>query len=176
MPVSLRSHIFALAAATGLCMLLLLGVGNCKFDNPDPVTPCSLASCFNLTKCRDSFSLYLYPIPNGQYEPGCVVPPDGFTSDDQQSHYYEPCFVHTLLTSGFQLTSDPTAACLLVPTRDATCAFNICTADDLLDHELLLKALPHWNGGQNHVHWSFPNDWPSPGGLHAQAVAAHLHL
>ncbi|KXZ45728.1 hypothetical protein GPECTOR_51g714 [Gonium pectorale] len=66
-------------------------------------------------------------------------------------------------SAGFAVTERPEEACLLVPTIDAACAINSCTADNLTAIEQHLRALPYWNNGANHVIWFYGSDWPSTG-------------
>jgi hypothetical protein len=54
--------------------------------------------------------------------------------------------------------TDPSRACLLVPSIDTTCAFNMCRPNISND----LADLPGWNDGRNHVILHTPNDAATP--------------
>ncbi|GLI63122.1 hypothetical protein VaNZ11_006028, partial [Volvox africanus] len=128
-----------------------------RFDAVDAVVPCSLETCFDVSKCATSPKIYLYPIPSKEIVPTCNI------RMQVERFFYQACFVYSLMSAGFQLTEDPAEACLLVPTLDATCSMNFCGQGDFDRLEAALRSLPHWNEGKNHIIFNYNNDWPNPG-------------
>jgi hypothetical protein len=44
-----------------LSLACLATLSRAILDNPDPVVPCSVETCFDLERCRDDFSVYVHP-------------------------------------------------------------------------------------------------------------------
>lgn len=103
---------------------------------------CTMGRCFNVSKCRGRFLVYVYPDKEGL----------------KVSGLYQK-FLRVLRTSQYH-TSDPDKACLLVPSWDTL------DRDKLSDgyvHKLPSPtSLPHWNGGRNHLFFNlYSGSWPS---------------
>ncbi|KAG2443966.1 hypothetical protein HXX76_002305 [Chlamydomonas incerta] len=145
---------------------------------PAEVNPgrCTMGSpgCFDAERCRKGFSLYVYPPAAGasvtcSYDPAA---PPGFL-DWAEARLYGACFLHTLLhSSGLPLAARPQDACVLVPALDANCAFNTCDVPGLAQLGSMLAALPHWDGGRNHLVFNYNNDWDHARFPTGQAIVA----
>eukprot|EP00198_Chlamydomonas_reinhardtii_P004080 XP_001693416.1 predicted protein [Chlamydomonas reinhardtii] len=125
-------------------------------------------------RCRSGFSLYVYPPARGT-PVTCSFGSDSPLSslDADEVRLYGACFLHTLLnSSGLPLVSRPQDACVLVPSLDANCAFNTCDETKLTQLGAALAALPHWDGGRNHLVFNYNNDWEHARFSVGQAIVA----
>ena len=102
---------------------------------------CTMERCFDTSKCRGDFLVYVYPDTDGLKVSGLYRK---FLRVLRSSQYY---------------TSDPDKACLFVPSWD--------TLDrDKLSDEYVQKlpsptSLPYWNGGRNHLFFNlYSGSWP----------------
>lgn len=105
---------------------------------------CTMGACFDVTRCLQagSFKVFVYP-----------------ESNDNTAH--SPLFqkiLSVIRNSGYY-TSDPSEACLFVPSLD--------TLDRDVHSKDYFKALPklssleHWNGGKNHIIFNqYSGTWP----------------
>lgn len=105
-------------------------------------TECTMETCFDRTKCLNDFKVYVYPI-----QPGEKISPlfGKVLKVLRESRFY---------------TDDPSKACLFIPSVDTLDRDNL--SEDYV-HQLPTKiaALPHWNGGINHVIFNlFSGTWP----------------
>ena len=103
---------------------------------------CTMGRCFDSSRCRGEFRVYVYPD----------------TDSIKVSGLYRK-ILRILRTSQYY-TTDPDAACVLVPSWD--------TLDrDRLSDEYVLNlpspsSLPHWNGGRNHLFFNlYSGSWPT---------------
>lgn len=105
---------------------------------------CSMGSCFDVSRCSEGFRVYVYP--------------------DVPGHKVSPLYgsILSLVRNSHYSTTDPTKACLFLPSLD--------TLDrDVLSPDYIkglpdLASLPYWNGGLNHVIFNqFAGSWPEYG-------------
>ena len=101
---------------------------------------CTMATCFNVTRCIDSFKIYVYPFEEERRGGRGVKP--AVSSNHKK--------MMRVLRDSPYYTNDPNTACLLV--------LNIDTLDrDPLSNDYVkrlpekLKALRTWNNGRNHI-------------------------
>ncbi|KAG2423988.1 hypothetical protein HXX76_014814 [Chlamydomonas incerta] len=137
---------------------------------------CTMGSpgCFNAERCRKGFSLYVYPPAAGAPVTCSFDPAAPLSSLDlDEARLYGACFLHTLLHSrGLPRAARPQDACVLVPALDANCAFNTCDEPRLTQLGSMLAALPHWDGGRNHLVFNYNNDWEHARFPTGQAIVA----
>lgn len=104
---------------------------------------CTMGTCFNITRCLNAFSVYVYP-PQ---------------TTDKVSPTYQK-FLKVLRESPYY-SSNPKTACILVLSLD-TLDRDILSTDFTKKLPVSIRSLPHWNDGQNHLIFnlytgSFPN-------------------
>ena len=103
---------------------------------------CTMGRCFDASKCRGDFHVYVYPDREGAKVSGLFK---SILRIIRSSQYY---------------TSDPDKACVFIPSWD--------TLDrDRLSDEYVLKlpsprTLPYWDGGKNHLFFNlYSGSWPT---------------
>ncbi|XP_074656128.1 exostosin-1a-like [Tubulanus polymorphus] len=101
---------------------------------------CRMETCFDLTKCSRGFKVYVYPIRQPISDSYMKV-----LNALRESRYY---------------TSDPTDACVFVPSLDTI--DRDVLSDDFVKHlDAKLQNLEFWNDGRNHVLFNmFSGTWP----------------
>ena len=103
---------------------------------------CTMSRCFDATKCRNGFFIYVYPDTPGL----------------KASGFFQK-FLRVLRTSRYY-TSDPDKACLFVPSWDTLDRDRL--SDGYVHHLPSPFLLEHWNGGRNHIFFNlYSGSWPS---------------
>ncbi|KAJ3050385.1 Exostosin-1, partial [Rhizophlyctis rosea] len=95
---------------------------------------CHMWNCFDYSRCSN-LTVYVYP-----YNP----------SDSSISPKY--LSILNAISSSPYITTDPTQACILIPNVD-TLDRDVRSNRYLRNANERLQALPHWNGGLNHLVW-----------------------
>lgn len=104
---------------------------------------CRMETCFDFSKCRNNFLVYVYPpdenlIPSPSYQKLLNVL--------RESRYYTP---------------DPTQACLFVLSLD-TLDRDHLSADYVRNLQSRVQRLPLWNNGINHIIFNlYSGTWPN---------------
>ena len=114
-----------------------------------------METCFNYTRCRYQFLVYLYP----------VLKNDGLTDEDvaiddhkkKFNHFLYEKFLKVLNQSRF-LTRDPNKACLFVLSID-TLDRDHLSEDYVIKLDKRISKLPYWNHGENHVIFNLYSGW-----------------
>ena len=100
---------------------------------------CSMSSCFNFTKCQSGFKVYVYP------------------RQAQVSSSYGK--ILAALAESRYYTADATQACIFIPSIDTL--DQDVRSSDYFEVSEKLRALPHWNNGQNHIIFNqYSGTWP----------------
>ena len=103
---------------------------------------CQMETCFDFSKCHDSFKVFVYP-PEENIEPSLSY--QKLLKVLRESRYY---------------TSDPTRACLLVLSLD-TLDRDHLSPDYVRNLQTKLQKLPFWNKGLNHIIFNlYAGTWP----------------
>ncbi|XP_052763303.1 exostosin-1b-like [Mya arenaria] len=103
-------------------------------------TKCRMETCFDYSKCRNGFKVYVYP------------------REDKISHSYNK-IISSIQESRFH-TSDPNEACLFILALD-TLDRDVLSADMIQDIDMKISKLPHWNNGINHLVFNlYSGTWP----------------
>ncbi len=109
---------------------------------------CTMGACFDVTRCMQagSFKVFVYP--------------EAADDNTEHSPLYQK-ILSVIRNSGYY-TSDPTEACLFVPSLD--------TLDRDVHSKDYFKSLPklsslkYWNGGRNHIIFNqYSGTWPDYG-------------
>ncbi|CAG5106794.1 Similar to ttv: Exostosin-1 (Drosophila melanogaster) [Cotesia congregata] len=117
-----------------------LKISNSKLSVVHPARQCRMETCFDYTRCKQGFSVYVYPI------------------EDTISPLYQK--ILNVITESRYYTSDPTRACILVLALDTLDRDPLSTE---FVHNLpsKLMRLPHWNEGRNHLIFNlYSGTWP----------------
>jgi len=102
-----------------------------------------LSKCFNFEKCRNGFSVYVYPSKN-----------DEFISSMYSN-------ILKAIKSNIYYTDDPDQACLYVLSLD-THDRDIISANFVKHMNTKVRNLKHWNNGENHlIIVFFSGTWPN---------------
>lgn len=104
---------------------------------------CTMKQCFDFSRCRGprGFKVYVYPSEQGL----------------QRSKLFEE--ILSIIRNSVYVTMDPEEACLLIPSIDTLDRDK--HSDDFVDNIPSLDALPHWNGGRNHLLFvQYSGTWP----------------
>lgn len=111
---------------------------NIKLKNPSK--ECRMDTCFDYTKCKNGFTVYVYPI------------------DEKISPLYQK--ILNVITESRYYTSDPTRACLFVLSLDTLDRDNL--SDEYIENlPTKLSHLPYWNNGKNHLIFNlYSGSWP----------------
>jgi glucuronyl/N-acetylglucosaminyl transferase EXT1 len=99
---------------------------------------CTMETCFDFTKCYDSFLVYVYP-PEPVNSLGAMPP--------VSANYQK---ILTAISESRYYTADPEKACLFVLAID-TLDRDSLSEDLVRNVPQRLQRLPHWNNGRNHV-------------------------
>ncbi|XP_016769739.2 exostosin-1 isoform X1 [Apis mellifera] len=116
-----------------------------KTSNGNPIMSqrtkqCRMETCFDFTKCKQGFTVYVYPI------------------EDVISPLYQK--ILNVITESRYYTSDPTRACIFVLALDTLDRDPLSTE---FVHNLpsKLMRLPYWNNGRNHLIFNlYSGTWP----------------
>lgn len=113
-------------------------------EPPDhPVLDCRMETCFNFTKCRFGFKIYIYP----ELDPPRPTTP--MYSD-----------ILSIIRSSKYYTENITEACVFVLSVD-TLNRDVLDPTHVPDLPEILKSLPTWNNGTNHLIFNmFSGTWP----------------
>lgn len=108
---------------------------------------CRMESCFDFTRCRGDFKVYVYP--QELMEDSMNPPPSPsyqkLLNVIEESRYY---------------TSDPSQACLFILSLD-TLDRDRLSADYVRNLPARIQRLPLWNNGLNHVIFNlYSGTWP----------------
>eukprot|EP00096_Caligus_rogercresseyi_P012910 TRINITY_DN5577_c0_g1_i1.p1 TRINITY_DN5577_c0_g1~~TRINITY_DN5577_c0_g1_i1.p1 ORF type:complete len:420 (+),score=88.72 TRINITY_DN5577_c0_g1_i1:151-1410(+) len=95
-------------------------------------TDCRMETSFNFSRCNGDFLVYVYP-----EDPSSLSP--AYTK------------ILSALRSSPYITKDPSQACLFVLSFDTLDRDPLSTSYFLRNMPARIAALPHWNGGLNHV-------------------------
>ncbi len=101
---------------------------------------CRMDTCFDLSRCRNGFKIYVYPDDN----------------------FLTPSYKKVLgaLRDSQYYTEDPSEACLFVPSIDMLDRDKL-SSDMVHDAQTKLDNLPYWNGGRNHLIINlYSGTWP----------------
>lgn len=111
--------------------------------NPPVVNPthqCRMETCFDFTKCKQGFTVYVYPV------------------EDTISPLYQK--ILNVITESRYYTSDPARACIFVLALD-TLDRDPLSTEFVPNLPLKLMRLPYWNGGRNHLIFNlYSGTWP----------------
>lgn len=126
-------------------------------DRPSPSpspqinSHCTMASCFDFSRCREDFKVHIYSISSQESEtltrPKVSARYEKILAVIRDSNYY---------------TADPTKACLFV-LADDTLDRDVLSVDYVKNFQKKLNELPPqvWNGGQNHLIFNlYSGTWP----------------
>ena len=109
---------------------------------------CRMETCFDFTKCYNSFLVYVYPLePLNSLGASPPISPNyqKILSAIQESRYY---------------TADPEKACLFVLGID-TLDRDSLSEDYVRNVPSRLQRLPYWNNGRNHIIFNlYSGTWP----------------
>jgi len=102
---------------------------------------CRMESCFDFSKCKNGFKVYMYPLEDRVSETyGKIL------SSLQDSRYY---------------TTDPSEACVFVLSLD-TVDRDVLSHDYAKNVKQKIENLPLWNKGRNHLIFNlYSGTWPS---------------
>lgn len=103
---------------------------------------CTMGRCFDTSKCRGDFRIYVYP-----------------DSDEFPVSGLFRKFLRILRSSQYY-TSDPDKACVLIPSWDTLDRDTL--SDDYIPKLPPPQTLPHWNKGRNHLFFNlYSGSWPT---------------
>lgn len=109
---------------------------------------CNFFTCFDVFKCGNQLSVYIYPIKRYIDDKGVPI------SVPFSSEYTE--IIETIKNSPYYV-SDPKKACVFVPSIDLLNQNNV----RLKETSQVLSSLPYWNSGLNHLLFNmFPGSVP----------------
>ena len=111
-------------------------------EEPTPLDlkKCDMQSCFDYTRCKEGFTVYVYPI------------------EDAISPLYQK--ILNVITESRYYTSDPSRACLFVLALD-TLDRDPLSTEFVHNLPTKLARLPHWNNGKNHLIFNlYSGTWP----------------
>lgn len=109
---------------------------------------CRMETCFDFTRCRGEFKVYVYPQE--------VSPEDSMTPLPSPSYQK----LLNVLEESRYYTSDPSQACLFVLSLD-TLDRDRLSADYVRNLPARIQRLPLWNNGINHVIFNlYSGTWP----------------
>lgn len=117
------------------------GAGGGGAASGGPVLDCTMGRCFNASRCRDQFRVYVYP-----------------DSDELKASPLHRKILSVLRSSRYH-TSDPRLACVFVPSWDTLDRDKL---SDAYVHNLPASdTLPFWSGGKNHLFFNlYSGSWP----------------
>lgn len=101
------------------------------------------SKCFDFSKCKNGFSVYVYPLATGES--------------------ISPMYSNILgvIRSSIYYTDDPSEACLSILSLD-THDRDVISSNFIKHMNTKLKKLKYWNNGQNHlIIVFFSGTWPS---------------
>lgn len=109
---------------------------------------CRMETCFDFTRCRNGFKVYVYP--EVDVEENDVLP--------SKSALYQK--ILDVVAESRYSTADPNEACLLITAID-TLDRDRRSDDYVSNVAMKLKSLKHWNGGRNHLIFNlYSGSWP----------------
>ncbi|XP_033727829.1 LOW QUALITY PROTEIN: exostosin-1a-like [Pecten maximus] len=101
---------------------------------------CRMESCFDMSRCRKSFKVFLYPLEERVSETYSKL-----VTAIQESRYY---------------TTDPYEACVFVLSID-TIDRDVLSQDYSKNIQARIEQLEHWNNGRNHILFNlYSGTWP----------------
>lgn len=101
---------------------------------------CRMNNCFDFTKCKNGFLVYVYPV------------------EDAISPLYQK--ILNVITESRYYTSDPTKACLFVLALD-TLDRDPLSSEFVHNLPLKISRLAYWNNGRNHLVFNlYSGTWP----------------
>lgn len=101
---------------------------------------CDMQTCFDHTRCKEGFTVYVYPI------------------EETISPLYQK--ILNVITESRYYTSDPTRACLFVLALD-TLDRDPLSTEFVHNMPSKLARLAHWNNGRNHIVFNlYSGTWP----------------
>ena len=105
-----------------------------------PSSKCRMETCFDWSKCRGTFKVYIYPI------------------QDKISSSYSK--ILTAIRDSRYYTEIPSEACIFILSID-TLDRDILGAEYVKNVQKKVKSLPFWNGGRNHIIFNiYSGTWP----------------
>lgn len=113
-------------------------------QRPKNASDCRLLTCFDLSRCKHGFKVYVYP------------PSDG------SSYRISTSYQHILdaINSSRYYTQNADEACIFVSSYDTTDQ-DRRSENFVVDLERKLHNLPYWNGGINHLIFNiYAGTWP----------------
>ena len=117
-------------------------------NNVNSNLKCRMETCFDYTKCRGEFKVYIYPQSEESETATILTPSPSYQkvlNVIQESRYY---------------TSDPSQACLFVLAID-TLDRDTLSTDYVRNVPARLQKLRLWNEGRNHVIFNlYSGTWP----------------
>ncbi|XP_014214425.1 exostosin-1 [Copidosoma floridanum] len=109
-------------------------------QHPRNPRDCDMQACFDSTRCKDGFTVYVYPV------------------EEAISPLYQK--ILNVITESRYYTSDPARACLFVLALD-TLDRDPLSAEFVHNMPSKLARLAHWNNGRNHVIFNlYSGTWP----------------
>lgn len=109
---------------------------------------CRMETCFDFTRCRDEFLVYVYP----------AEPLNSLGAAPPISLNYQK--ILSAITESRYYTSDPDQACLFVLGID-TLDRDSLSEDYVRNVPSRLQRLPYWNNGRNHIIFNlYSGTWP----------------
>lgn len=109
---------------------------------PADAAACTMGRCFDTSKCRGDFRVYVYPDSDGL----------------AVSALYRK-FLRILRNSQYY-TLDPDKACVLIPSWDTLDRDQL--SDGFTQNIPSPHTLPHWNNGRNHLFFNlYSGSWPT---------------
>lgn len=117
-----------------------LRTSNLNLPTSHHTRQCRMETCFDFTRCKQGFSVYVYPV------------------EDAISPLYQK--ILNVITESRYYTSDPSKACIFVLALDTLDRDPLSTE---FVHNLpnKLMRLPYWNNGKNHLIFNlYSGTWP----------------
>lgn len=110
---------------------------------PKIAADCRMDNCFDFSKCKLGFKVYIYPVLE--------------TENPPSESYLK--IINTIKSSQFY-TSDVSQACIFISGID-TLDRDTLSEDYVSNLQQKLTNLPHWNNGRNHVIYNlYSGTWP----------------
>jgi len=111
-----------------------------QFETKQDWRKCRMETCFDFSRCKNGFKIYLYPRQVSVSAPYAKI-----LSVVEKSVY---------------LTTNPQEACVFIPPID-TLDQDVLSKDYVPDVDKKLSNLPYWNGGRNHLLFNqYSGTWP----------------
>lgn len=109
---------------------------------------CRMETCFDFTRCRNSFKVYVYP----------EVDIEESEALSSRSLLYQK--ILDVIAESRYYTNDPNEACLFIIAID-TLDRDTLSPDYLRNVPMKLQSLKYWNGGRNHLIFNlYSGSWP----------------